>query len=283
MARLGTPDPRDYLLGRGELYFSDDLDANGAPKGFRHLGNTEALTVNVESEELEHFSTLLGLKTVDRSVVISQSMGVGFQLAEIDSDNLKLFLAGERASNAVVGASIATAAGDDNVVVAGLDKWYDLYDVQNPSAYPPVPGDNAERVYKISAVSVLDTTKVTTYVEGTDYEVDYDMGRIKPLSTGSIGATDALCVDFTYASYTIEEVRGLKTAKLNGVLKFVSINANDDDKKREYQFHSVTLRAEGDFGLIGDEFATLNVQGKAGQNATVSPDSPTLTVREIVV
>jgi len=76
MARLGKPEPKDYLLGRGSLYFSDNLDASGQPKDFRHLGNAAAFTVTIESEDFEHFSTLKGLKTVDRSIVLSQAAGV---------------------------------------------------------------------------------------------------------------------------------------------------------------------------------------------------------------
>jgi len=282
MARNGIPDARDYLLGRGALYFSDDLDTDGRPKNFRHLGNAEAFTVNVETENLEHFSTLEGLKKRDRNVILSQALGVSMELAEIDVENLRLFLAGENTQTAVTGASVdATPGGNPNLIVSGLGRWYDLYDNASPSTYPPVAADSAERVYRLTSVVVKDATDTTTYVEGTDYDLDAELGRIFIREGGSIGATDSLLVDFDFATLTIDEVRGLKQASLTGVLKFVSINANDASKEIEYQFHSVSLRAEGDFALIGDEFATLSLTGEAGENATAYPDSPTVTIRRL--
>lgn len=278
MARNGIPDARDYLLGRGALYFSDNLDADGRPKDFRHLGNAEAFTVNVETENLEHFSTLEGLKVRDRNVVLSQALGLSTQLAEIDVDNLRLFLAGEKVSTAVTGASIT---GDKNLIVSGLGKWYDLYDVAAPSTYPPVAADAADRAYRLTSVVVTSDDGMTTYVLGTDYDLDTELGRIFIRTGGSIGATETLDVDFDYATLTIDEVRGLKQAALTGVLKFVSKNANDGGKETEYQFHAVTLRAEGDFALIGDEFATLSLTGECGENKVAYPDSPTVTVRRL--
>lgn len=285
MARKGIPDPRDYLLGRGELFFADSLDADGRPKSFRTLGHAEAFTVTVEAETLEHFSKLSGLSVKDREVVLQQSMNLACQLTEIDVDNLALFLSGETSDTVEAGSSILTAANDDNVIVDadGLGKWYDLFDVQAPSAYPPLPADSAERTYRVSAVTVNDTTKATQYVEGTDYDVDYELGRIFIRADGAITDSQPLCVDFTYAALTISEVRALTKTRVEGVLKFISRNANQtgNGSQVEYTFHRVTLSADGDFALIGEEYATLNLSGAAETNETVSPNSPTLTIRRL--
>lgn len=276
MARLGKTDPRDYLLGRGRLYLSTNLDASGRPKEYRFLGNAEAFTVTIEAEELEHYSSQAGLKTLDRSVVMQQSCAIATQLTEIDMDNLASFMSGSKTSLAQGSGSVA---GNDNVVTSGLDRWYDLYDVAAPSGvYPPTTGN---RVYRITNLVVKNAAGAVTYVLGTDYEADLVMGRIFPLSTGAIGASDTLDVSFDKPALSIAEVRGLSVTSLVGAVKFVSENANDGSAQREYQFHSVSLRAEGDFGLLGDEFATLNLKGKCGQNATAYPSSPTCTVRDV--
>jgi hypothetical protein len=282
MAQNGVPTSLDYLLGRGELFFSDTLDADGRPKGFRSLGNAEAFTVTVEAETLEHFSSLEGLKVKDREVVLSQAMNLAFQLTEIDVDNLTMFLSGTDASVAQTGATITAGAGDDNIQSAQQGQWFDLYDVQAPAAYPPTSGN---RVYRISAVTVKDTTATTTYTEGTDYKVDDEMGRIFIIAGGGISNGDDLCVTFTYATLTISEIRAMTKAKFSGVLKFVSRNANKsgNGSEVEYQFHQVSLTADGDFPLIGDEWATLNIAGVAEQNATVDADSPTCTIRILSV
>lgn len=280
MAQKGVPSAQDYLLGRGELYFATSLDVDGRPKNFRSLGNAEAFTLTVASEKLEHFSTLEGLKVKDREVVLSQAMNLSFQLTEIDTDNLTAFLSGDSADVTQTGATILFAAAAGNIVVSGLGRWYDFYDVAAPAAYPPTSGN---RVYRISAVTVKDATQVTTYVEDTDYILDYEMGRIFIVDGGAIGATDTLDVEFTYASLTISEVHAMTTAKLSGVLKFVSRNANKsgNGSEVEYTFWSVTLTADGDLALIGDEWATLNIAGVAEQNKVISPSSPTCTIRAL--
>ena len=285
MARKGIPDPRDYLLGRGELYFADSLDADGRPKSFRTLGHAEAFTLTVEAETLEHFSKLQGLSVKDREVVLQQSINFATQLSEIDVDNLALFLSGGATDITQTGASVVAGAGDDNLIVDvdGLDKWYDLFDIQAPSTYPPLPVDAASRVYRISAVTVKDTTATTTYVEGTDYSLDLELGRVFIISTGAIAASDPLTVSFTFASLTISEVKALTQTRIEGVLKFISRNANQTGagSQVEYTFHRITMSADGDFALIGDEFATLNLSGAAETNEAVSPNSPTLTVRRL--
>jgi len=288
MARKGIPDPRDYLLGRGELFFGDDLDADGRAKNMRTLGHAEAFTVTVEAETLEHFSKLNGLSVKDREVVLQQNINFTAELSEIDVDNLALLMSGTSSDTAVIGASVAPVAGNDNVIVSatnGLGKWYLLYDVAAPSTYPPVAADNANRVYRISLVSVKNSAGTVTYIEGTDYTVDYELGRIRIEEDGSITNGSSLLVAFTYASLTLSEIRALSLARIAGQMMFISRNANQtgNGSQMEYMFHSVTLSAEGDFALVGEEFATLSLSGSAETNEKASPNSPTLTIRRLSV
>jgi hypothetical protein len=62
-------------------------------------------------------------------------------------------------------------------------------------------------------------------------------------------------------------------------MKFVAENPADNSEKTEYQFHKVTLRSEGDFSLIGDEWTTGQLTGTVESNSTADPDSPYVTTR----
>ena len=75
----------------------------------------------------------------------------------------------------------------------------------------------------------------------------------------------------------------MTTTSFGGVLKFISRNANASGQgsETEYTFWQVSLTADGDFALIGDEWATLNVAGVAEQNSTISAASPTCTIRAL--
>jgi hypothetical protein len=70
----------------------------------------------------------------------------------------------------------------DEVETAGAeDTWYDL----------------ANRNIVPGTVTVTSNPAGTTYVEGTDYVIDYELGKIKALTAGAIDANDVL-VSYTY-------------------------------------------------------------------------------------
>lgn len=76
---------------------------------------------------------------------------------------------------------IATYSVSDSVTATALDTAYDL-----------------SSAGKVSALTAIDGS--TTLVEGTDYTVDYDTGRITFLSTGTIVvATDVITVAYTWS------------------------------------------------------------------------------------
>jgi hypothetical protein len=68
----GKPQTTDIRLGRGALHFAALDPTTRKPLGFRHLGNCIALTLNVESETLEHFSSRTGVRSVDKEIILSQ-------------------------------------------------------------------------------------------------------------------------------------------------------------------------------------------------------------------
>jgi hypothetical protein len=270
----GTPNTNDYNLGRGKVYFAE-LDSNNQPQGFRDLGNATEFNLNVESEKLEHFSSQAGLKTVDKEVVISQKVGLTLTLDEINFQNLALFLSGTSASRFNVGGTAIT--GNGNLTVVNQGEWYDLY-----SGATGQPASNAQdaRIYDIGVVTIEPNGGGSAYVEGTDYTVDRDLGRIFVIEGGDMVAGDYDVDVATYSSSTasVHEVKALTQSAIDGALKFVAINPADDSKIVEYNFHQVRLAAEGDLSLIGDDWTVMQLTGTAESNSTADTDSPTLTI-----
>jgi hypothetical protein len=97
-------------------------------------------------------------------------------------------------------------------------------------------------------------------------------------------------VQFTTMTRLLEQVKGLTKTILNTALKFISDNAANPSSgsgtglianKTEFEFHSVNLASEGDFGMISDEFSTMAFTGKAQALEAAFPDSPTVTVTVI--
>ena len=275
----GAANTADYNLGRGKLYLADLTSGLPGDAGWRDLGNCPEFNINVEVETLEHLSSRSGLKTTDKEVIISQKVNLSFQLDEINFQNMALFFSGASADEAITNPAIAgvaerelIASCPDYAAVGG--RWYELKDASGVRCYD------------------IDATKLTMnsdtggadnlLVEGTDYDVDEELGMVFIKSTATLvdagdDITFALAADA--GAVNPDEVKALTQTNVTAALKFVAINPANNDVKVEYQFHQVQLKADGDFALIGDEFTTMGFTAVAESNETADADSPTLTIR----
>jgi len=274
----GLAQPNDYNLGRGTVYFA--TLTNGLPNEYRDLGNATEFNISVESEKLKHQSSREGLKVTDKEVVISQEVGLSLTLDELNFSNLALFMSGATATH-----TNPTKTGFSGVLL------YDSVTTDIPDArwYDILDAVGGERVYDIKQASdVTINTDVnntfstpTALVLTTDYLLDLKMGRVfikeGRIPSGEMSMECDLTADAT--AKDPDEVQALTQTNVVGALKFISKNPADGDKETEYQFHQVSMSAEGDFGLISDEFTTMQLTGVAEKNVTVDADSPTLTIR----
>lgn len=275
----GKPLTTDYNLGRGVIYFAS-LDTNGRPKAWRDLGNAPEFNVSLSNETLQHRSSREGLKTIDLEVVISQDAKVAFKLDEANNENLSAFFAGAEATH----TNVAVAGFTEwEMVPAGAGslakvRWYDIKNSAHNRAYDV---DHTKLTVKTTNVSPV------TLTYGTDYEVDEEMGRIFILGTAAvntaIAGNEGLDVTLTAdaGAHGVDEVRGLTTTTVRGALKFIGVNPANADSKIEYEFHKVSLKAEGDFSLIGDEISAMGFTAAAEKSEAAYAASPTLTIRVV--
>lgn len=271
----GQHNTDDYSLGRGKVYFAE-LDSDDLPKGYRDLGNATEFMISVEKEELDHYSSREGLKKVDKQVVVSQKVSLSLTLDEINFENLAMFFSGASASRDNEGDTGVT--GSSNVTVVTQGRWYDLYDESGGASSSTEPQGN--RIYDIGDVTISPAAGGSAMVEGTDFTVDKELGRIFVVDGGDMVAGD-YDVDIAVNATSTEKVHVVKSlthSGLVGALKFVASNPADGDKWTEYQFHQVRMTADGDLSLIGDEWTTLQLSGAAESNEAADADSPTLTI-----
>jgi len=268
----GQANTLDYNIGRGKVYFATIDSTTGVPGAFRFLGNAPEFSVSMESETLEHQSSQTGLKVTDKEVTISQKATLSLTLDEINFDNMALFFSGETAAHANTAAT-AGITGSSNVTVTDGGRWYDLY--QNAGG-APASNASANRIYDCGTISVSGS------VAGTDFIADQVMGRIFIIAGGNLDTPGTIDVDIAAnagADTTPDEMRGLTSTTVSGALKFISENPADSDHQTEYEFHQVSLKAEGDFGLISDEYTQMSMTGVAERNTTIDTNSPTVTIR----
>lgn len=89
MTAYASPNTGNYYVGKGRVYFKADGESV-----FRHMGNCAAMALTTEIEELDHFSSMEGVRSKDKSIVLEKSATLSITLEEWTAENLKLSLLG---------------------------------------------------------------------------------------------------------------------------------------------------------------------------------------------
>lgn len=258
--RLGTPNTKDYVLGRGIVYISP-LDSADLPNpAWSDLGNAPNFTVTMATESLKHQSSRTGFKTTDVDIIISREISaVAFDLEEQNDQNVALWLLGT-ANQAQTNAAVAGFAEYQMVLAVILGRWYDIQ------------SSTGVRAFKVLTANVLlekDDVVDVALVEGTDYVLDLEMGRFFLLTTATnIANGDPLNCTLTAdgTAPTVDKVFGLIAPSTFYAVKFVEENPIDNSAKREWQFHRVQPGPSGDLAKIGDTIGAMKFSGAASKN-----------------
>lgn len=267
----GTPNVDHHALGRGKVYLAT-LGSDDAPGPFLDLGNCTKFSSKITTEELKHMSSRRGVKIVDKTVVTSQDTGGSFSLDEINYQNLALFLGGTASA---ANTNAATAGFTEYKMIDGvvLGRWYELRNSSGVRAYDITAGDLTVEVSGAPDVALT---------LGTDYLLDADMGMIFfPTTGGTAVANDD--IDVTLAAKagakTISKVIAAQGTQTFYALKFLGNNPVDENAEDEWNFYKVTLRGNGEIGLIDDKFIEIGFEFSAtSSNWTAVSASPILTV-----
>ncbi len=101
-----SPDVLNYMIGKGAVSIKLDGEAT-----FRHVGNVSELEFTPEIEKLDHFSSMSGTKTKDRTVILQTGGTLRIVMEEITGENLQLALVGTRETN---------SGGDVDIAIMSL-------------------------------------------------------------------------------------------------------------------------------------------------------------------
>lgn len=223
----------DYLIARGRVYF-DPFDASENRTGEIALGNCPGVTVNIETEEAEHYSSEAGMREKDGSWVIEVKRTGSLTCDNFSPANSALWLSGTHE----VKSQAAVAVVDEPITVIP-GRLYQL----GQSTLNPLG------VRNVGSVVVKNEAGTTTYVAGTDYNVDTETGRIQIIEGGGIVA-GVIEVSYTPVAGTYEAVKSGASAKLYGALRIVSDNATGGN--RDWYFPKVTLLPSGELPLVAE-------------------------------
>ena len=186
-----------YLFS-GDTYLSR-LSAAKAFNG-RYIDpiNAISLAIQPNSEEIERVSNMRrDWGQAKNSAFRPQPPTLTWGGDDMPSTILAAAFLGNTSAINAVGATIA----DENVILAATDlgEWVSL----------------ANRNLDAGSVVVQDMTDTTTYVEDTDYEINYRLGLIRAITGGAISA-ETLHVDYVHSTITGTLIQG----GLNSTLDF---------------------------------------------------------------
>lgn len=89
MPDFNSPNTGNYAVFKGNAYFTP---AGGAR---RHIGNCTQFDVTPSVDSLDHFSAMAGVKTKDKSVVLTKTLTIDLTLEEFTAENMALALFGD--------------------------------------------------------------------------------------------------------------------------------------------------------------------------------------------
>jgi len=224
------------LRGAGKIYFN--VYDNGVYGGYLDLANIASFTISNTGSDTQ---TLKSTAPSNYGAVIGSSITPGDDTIKIalnvpNRKNLLLMTLGTDATVAVNSG----AAVNESVTVSAKGTFVALANQKILTSPSPV---------------VTNTAGTVTYVENTDYAVDYDNGLIEIKTAGAIPAGQ-IYVDYSYAARSGYSIQARTKTSFIGKLMFIGKNLDNDEMIR-VTADSVELTPDGDFSLISADNAFL--------------------------
>lgn len=231
---------KDYIVGRGKVYFDMFPEGSYTSTGEMYFGNTPTFSLARAQTNLDHFDSDAGLRVKDYSLVLEDTATLSFGCDDIAVENLAVWWSG-----AVTEETQVSGSPVPMTITAALDRYYQL------GTTPALP----QGVRNVTLVTV--TIATTPVLAPGNWEVDLPNGRfhILPGATG-IEPDDVLTVTYTPGAGVRSLVIGGNDT-LYGAIRFISANEGKK-KQRNYYFPYVKLGPDGDFNLKGDDWQIAN-------------------------
>jgi len=226
------------FIGSGDLYM-DRLTSAGVSTGFQLVGNATKLEVKVEAEQKEQLSN--GRDTYGQTLAsVTRITGttIGLTLNQLNHQMLAAIFLGNSVAMTGAGGSITSEA-----VTAREGKWVEL-------------------AHKgVSSVVVKDVTDTTTYVSGTDYNVNTRLGMIEILAAGAIADAAVLHVSYTWAAESGYRITGATQPSVKVALRLDGKN-DYDGSDVDVRIWEAQLTPNSPVDFLAEDWNELQFEGK---------------------
>ncbi len=315
----GSPQTRNYLYGKGELFFR----AEGS-EGYDHLGNAPAFNISLTEEKLEHFSSLSGTKTKDLQLVTQKGAAVAFTLEEFTPGNLVRAFKGREATRDVQAAAsfsgLAISANKGLYTIIGRERLgltrleHGAVSGGTFTAGGTVTGSASSATASIACVGEgvlecvnvrgafqpgeqLSASSVTASLRGVAQVADavitdkasapttrFRLGVDYDLNarTGLLRVRETCSAETVYVSADCEasDARLVDALTASDVTgELLFVGQPDQGPGLVVQCWKVTLSLGGEVGLISEELASIPMSGEVLADELNHPESPFFRVR----
>lgn len=227
------------FLGSGDLYINRQVA--GVSQGWEGPFECDQFEIKANAELRERTSKgRNSYGQIVASAAIPQPFDLNITLGQADKTGLSIALLG------TAGAVTQTSGTLSAVTVVGVaDKWVPLTKA-NLTGTPTLTNNAAS----------------TTYVLGTDYLINKEMGWLMVLGSGSIGAAaSTLKLTSTYGAVSGDEILGATAASVRAAFRLNGKNLADDTPVIVDVFEAV-VASDAAVDFLSDQFVTVPLPGR---------------------
>lgn len=229
------------FIGSGDLYAAL-IAADSSIGGYIDFGNTTKFAIKPNSDIKEQKSKKRdSYGSVLETVALQQPADLSTTLETVNRTGLRYAFMGADAVYAQAGGTVSASPGE--TTIARLGGW--------------VPLANEE----VSLLVLKDSGGTTTYVLGTDYEVNARLGWYRALVGGAITEAESLRASYTFGAFTGAAVRGNVTPQIRARLLLDGKNLVDDSIGILTVWEGV-LTTSSEFDWFKDDFNTIDLGGR---------------------
>lgn len=226
------------FLGAGDIYIERLVGGVSQGRTGPFLADQFEIQPAVEVREKTSKGRYTYGQVVD-AVNLAQPTNFTVALSEVQGEALVMAFMGS--SSAV---SVAAGAVDATIVVSKVGSWLD------------VGNKNLEQ-----AIAVTNQAGTTTYVEGTDYQLNRPLGWIRAIPGGAITAASTIEVSGAHKGHSGTSIKGSTQTEVRARIVFDGIN-QVDQQQCTVDVYEAIVAAESSFDFLGDEFGNVTLTGR---------------------
>lgn len=233
-----------YFSGQGEILIAKIDAVTGQPGAYRYIGNVPEFSIEMDSDQVDHFESMSGARTKDAVLVRSKSLTFSGQLEDWTEQNIAWATNGRLKS--ITGGAKTGEVAPPNLVAGSV--W-------------ALKGQN------VTSVVITDSAGSPVTVDPADYTVNAAFGTITMVDVA--GYTQPFKAAYTDGN--TKAVTFLSDDSQKYALRFEGINTVNQQKVL-IELYITQKVPTGTVPFIQEDFGQISLQGEALSDTTKTVD-----------